>query len=133
MAYKLSQRSLDRMAGIHPDLTRVVLRAIELTTVDFAITQGLRTIEQQRQYVADGKSRTMNSRHLTGHAVDVVAYRDGKVSWTASDYNPIAKAFKAAAEKLDIPIVWGGDWKSFLDCPHFELDRATYPANSGGV
>lgn len=125
--FALSARSLARMEGVRPELVSVVKRAIELTTIDFAVTQGLRTIAQQRQYVADGKSRTMNSRHLTGHAVDVVAYRDGAVSWTASDYDPIAKAFKAAAEELDIPIVWGGDWKSFLDCPHFELDRRFYP------
>jgi peptidoglycan L-alanyl-D-glutamate endopeptidase CwlK len=126
-AFKLSQRSIDRMAGVHPDLVRVVMRAIELTTMDFGITQGLRTIEQQREYVRDGKSRTMNSRHLTGHAVDVVAYRKGAVTWTASDYDPIAAAFKQAARELGVPIVWGGDWKTFKDCPHFELDRIHYP------
>jgi peptidoglycan L-alanyl-D-glutamate endopeptidase CwlK len=126
-AFKLSQRSIDRMAGVHPDLVRVVMRAIELTTMDFGITQGLRTIEQQREYVRDGKSRTMNSRHLTGHAVDVVAYRKGAVTWTASDYDPIASAFKQAARELKVPIVWGGDWKTFRDCVHFELDRIHYP------
>jgi peptidoglycan L-alanyl-D-glutamate endopeptidase CwlK len=126
--YKLSQRSLDRMAGVHPDLVRVVKRAIELTTMDFAITEGLRTIEKQREYVRDGKSMTMHSRHLTGHAVDVVALRAGSVTWTASDYDPIAKAFKAAAVELGIAIAWGGDWKKFKDCPHFELSRIEYPA-----
>lgn len=125
--FTLSRRSIERMAGVHPDLVAVVHRAIQLTTVDFGITQGLRTIEQQREYVRNGKSRTMNSRHLTGHAVDVVAMIDGKVSWTASDYDPIARAFKAAANQLDVPIVWGGDWKSFRDCPHFELARSEYP------
>jgi len=132
-AFTLSPRSIDRMAGVHPDLVRVVRRAIELTTVDFAITQGLRTVEQQRQLVADGKSRTMNSRHLTGHAVDVVAMVDGKVSWTFAHYEAIAHAFKAAAKALGVPIVWGGDWASFRDGPHFELDRAVYPAKSGGA
>lgn len=126
--FKLSPRSLARLEGVHPDLVRVVKRAIELTTMDFGITQGLRTIEQQRQYVRDGKSMTMNSRHLTGHAVDVVAYRNGSVTWTASDYDPIAKAFKQAAAELKISIAWGGDWKRFRDCPHFELSRIEYPA-----
>ena len=127
-AFALSPRSLDRMTGVHPDLVRVVKRAIQITTTDFAITQGLRSIEQQRQLVADGKSRTMNSRHLTGHAVDVVAMIDGKVSWTFSHYTAIAQAFKAAAKELAVPIVWGGDWESFRDGPHFELDRKHYPA-----
>lgn len=129
-AFTLSPRSIERMKGVHPDLVRVVLRAIQLTTMDFAITQGLRTIEQQRQYVADGKSKTMNSRHLTGHAVDVVAIKNGAVSWTASDYDPIAKAFKAAAFELGIAIAWGGDWRSFRDCPHFELSRSEYPGGA---
>ncbi len=127
-AFALSPRSLARLEGVHPDLVRVVKRAIELTTMDFGITEGLRTVEKQREYVRDGKSMTMHSRHLTGHAVDVVAFRNGAVSWTASDYDPIAKAFKAAAFELGIAIAWGGDWKKFKDCPHFELSRIEYPA-----
>jgi peptidoglycan L-alanyl-D-glutamate endopeptidase CwlK len=126
--FKLSQRSIDRMAGVHPDLVRVVKRAIELTTMDFAITEGVRTLEHQREYERYGKSMTMHSRHLTGHAVDVVALRAGAVTWTASDYDPIAKAFKSAAFELGIAIAWGGDWKRFRDCPHFELSRIEYPA-----
>lgn len=130
-AYTLSPRSLDRMAGVHGDLVRVVRRAIGLTAVEFQITEGVRTVERQRMLVADGKSRTMNSRHLTGHAVDVVAMLGGQVSWTFSHYEQIAKAFKSASISLGIPIVWGGDWPKFRDGPHFELDRAKYPA--GGV
>lgn len=125
--FSLSPRSIQRMAGIHPDLFRVVQRAIQITEVDFGVTQGLRTIEQQRQYVAEGKSRTMNSRHLTGHAVDVVALVNGKASWSMPDYAKIAQAFKRAAYELGVPIVWGGDWSSFRDGPHFELDRKRYP------
>jgi len=128
MTFNLSQRSIERMSGVHPDLVRVVRRAITLTTVDFGVTQGMRTVEEQRRLVADGKSRTMNSRHLTGHAVDVVAMIDGKVSWVFAHYAEISKAFKAAAKSLDIQIAWGGDWESFRDGPHFELDRKTYPA-----
>lgn len=125
--FALSPRSIQRMAGIHPDLFKVVQRAIQITEVDFGVTQGLRTIEQQRQYVAEGKSRTMNSRHLTGHAVDVVALVNGKASWAMPDYARIAQAFKRAAYELGVPIVWGGDWSSFKDGPHFELDRKRYP------
>lgn len=125
--FKLSERSKKRLVGVHPDLVKVVYRALELTPVDFGITEGLRTIEQQREYVKQKKSKTMNSRHLTGHAVDVVAYPLDKDTWNMKYYRMIADAFKQASKELNIPIVWGGDWTSFKDGPHFELDRKVYP------
>ena len=125
--FKLSRRSLERMQGIHPDLVKVVLLAIQLTEVDFGVTEGLRTIEKQREYFAKGASKTMNSRHLTGHAVDLVAYIGSEVRWDWPLYHKIADAMKRAAKSLGVPIVWGGDWRSFLDGPHFELDRRVYP------
>lgn len=127
MGFELSQRSLDRLVGVHPHLVAVVVRAIQLSAVDFVVTDGVRTVTRQRQLVADGKSKTMDSRHLTGHAVDVAALVAGKVSWTWSHYEQIADAFKRAAAELKTPIVWGGDWTTFRDGPHFELDRAAYP------
>ena len=78
--------------------------------------------------MAEGKSQTMRSRHLTGHAVDVVAIVDGKVTWDWQCYEAIAEAFKQAAEALEIKIVWGGGWKGFRAGPPFELDPAEYPA-----
>lgn len=125
--YKLSRRSLERMQKVHPDLVRVVMRAIQLTMVDFGVTEGMRTIEKQREYVAKGASRTMNSRHLTGHAVDLVAYVGSEVNWSWPLYDKIADAMKEAARLENVPIVWGGDWVSFKDGPHFELDRRMYP------
>lgn len=125
--FKLSQRSIDRMAGVHPDLVKVVKRAIELTPVDFGITEGRRTLETQKKYVASGKSKTMNSRHLHGLAVDVVAYPKDKDTWNMKYYKMIAEAFKTAGKELGVPVVWGGDWVSFKDGVHFELDRHTYP------
>jgi peptidoglycan L-alanyl-D-glutamate endopeptidase CwlK len=92
------------------------------------VTEGLRTKERQRQLVAAGASRTMNSRHLTGHAVDVAALVGGKVRWDWPLYAVIAEHMKAAARELGVAIVWGGDWKSFRDGPHVELDRKRYPA-----
>lgn len=127
MAFRLSSRSLARLDGVHPDLIRVVKRAIELTPVDFGITEGLRTKERQRQLVAQGASRTMNSRHLTGHAVDVVAYIGSEVRWDWPLYPRIAKAFRQAAAELKVPIEWGGDWPKLRDGPHFELSRKAYP------
>lgn len=125
--FKLSQRSLSRLQGVHPDMVKVVKRAIELTQVDFGITEGLRTLETQKKYVATGKSKTMNSRHLTGHAVDVVAYPVDKDTWNFKYYRIISEAFKQASKELNIPIVWGGDWTTLKDGPHFELDRKVYP------
>ncbi|WP_288080617.1 M15 family metallopeptidase [Pseudomonas sp.] len=125
--FKLSRRSLDRMQGIHPDLAKVVMLAIQLTEVDFGVTEGLRTIEKQREYVAKGASKTMNSRHLTGHAVDLAAYIGSEMRWDWPLYYKISDAMKRAANSLGVPIVWGGDWKTFKDGPHFELDRKAYP------
>jgi len=119
---------MSKLDGVHPDLIRVVRRAIQLTEIDFTITEGRRTIERQKQLVAAGASRTMNSRHITGHAVDFAALVGGKVRWDWPLYAKIAAVFKRAAKELGVFIVWGGDWKSFKDGPHVELDRKKYPA-----
>lgn len=147
--YKLSKRSLDRLEGVKPELAAVVKRAIQLTSVDFGVTEGLRTRERQAELVASGASRTMNSKHITGDAVDVVAYIGSNVQWELALYDNIADAFKAAAQELGVKVRWGGAWtvddiaewdgsmqdamdsyvdarrsqgrKPFIDGPHFEL------------
>ena len=125
--FKLSQRSKDRLKGVHPDLVKVVEHAIEITTVDFAVLEGLRTPERQKVLNEAGASQTLNSRHITGHAVDLGAWVDGEVRWDWPLYNQIAKAMKAAAAELNIPIEWGGDWSRFKDGPHWQLPRKEYP------
>lgn len=120
--FKLSQRSIDRLSGVHPDLVSVVKLAIERSEIDFLVTEGLRTKERQRELVTAGASKTMNSRHITGHAVDLAAYVNG-IRWDWPLYEKIAKAMKQAAYELNIKIEWGGDWKSFKDGPHFQLSR----------
>lgn len=127
MTYRLSQRSRDRMKGVHPDLVAVVERAIQITGIDFTITEGLRTPAHQKELVKAGASRTQNSRHLTGHAIDIAAWVDGTVRWDWPLYPKIAAAFKQAAKELNTPIIWGGDWPRLRDGPHFELDRKAYP------
>jgi peptidoglycan LD-endopeptidase CwlK len=125
---KWSDRSLKNLAGIHPDLRRVMDRALRDSPIDFVVIEGLRTVERQKQLVAQGASRTMNSRHLTGHAVDIVPIGpNGKAAFDWPLYDRLAPAVKAAAEAEGVSIVWGGDWKSFKDGPHFELDRKAYP------
>lgn len=127
MTFRLSQRSRTRLQGVHPDLIAVVEEAIRLTDVDFMVTEGLRDPARQAALVKAGASRTLNSRHLTGHAVDVAALIDGEVRWDWPLYGRIAAAFKAAARQRGTPLTWGGDWTRLRDGPHFELDRRVYP------
>lgn len=127
MSFRLSQRSRSRMRGVHPDLIAVVEAAIRRTEVDFMITEGVRDGTRQAALVKSGASRTLNSRHLTGHAVDVAALVEGQVRWDWPLYGRIAEAFKAASRDLRIPLTWGGDWVRLRDGPHFELDRRAYP------
>lgn len=125
--YKLSARSLAKLEGVHEDLVAVVKRAIEITDVDFGVTEGLRTVERQKELVAKGASQTMRSRHLTGHAVDLVAYVGSEARWDWPLYDKLADAMKRAAKELDIPLDWGGDWKTLKDGPHFQLPAKEYP------
>ena len=124
--YVLGTVSKNNLKGVHPDLVQVVEKAITLTEIDFRVTEGLRSKTRQIELVNKGASKTLNSRHITGHAVDVVALIGGSVRWDWPLYDKIAKAFKQSAKELNIPIVWGGDWKTFKDGPHFELDRNVY-------
>lgn len=121
----MDERSERNLNGVHPDLAKVVRRAAK--KVSFIVIEGLRTVARQKQLVAAGASKTMNSRHITGHAIDVAALIDGKVRWDWPLYAAIAKEMKQAAAEVKVPIIWGGDWRSFKDGPHFELDRRTYP------
>ena len=126
--FRLSARSLKRLEGVHPRLVELVKEAAALTPVEFMVTEGLRTPARQAALVRAGASRTKASRHLTGHAVDVAAMVDGQVRWDWPLYSRIAAAFKAAAARQGTAIVWGGDWATLRDGPHFELDRKLFPA-----
>lgn len=126
--FKLSKKSIDRLSGVHPDLVAVVKRAIEITEVDFAVLEGVRSVARQEALMRAGASQTMKSRHITGHAVDLGAYVGGSVRWDWPLYHKIAAAMKAAASELGVKITWGGDWQSFPDGPHFELNWKDYPA-----
>lgn len=123
--WQLSQRSLDRLKGVNPDLVKVVKRAIELSKYDFMVVEGLRTKETQAEYVKKGVSKTMNSYHLTGHAVDLAPLENGAIDWndTKGQFGEVAKAMKQAAKELNVKIEWGGDWRSFIDKPHFQIPR----------
>lgn len=131
--FRFSKRSLGNLQGVHPALVQVAHKALALSECDFTVTEGLRTRERQKELVAKGASRTMNSQHLCqndgyGHAIDVYPYWGGRLHTEDSrenlaKYDDIAEAFKAAAAELEIGIIWGGDWKTFVDHPHFELAK----------
>ena len=125
--FRLSARSEERLVGVHADLVRVVRLALTHSTVDFAVVEGLRTRARQAELLAKGASTTLNSRHISGHAVDLAPVIDGEIRWDWPPFYRIAEAMKGAALILQIPIVWGGDWRTFKDGPHFELDRKAYP------
>lgn len=126
-------RTERNLQGVHPELVRVVARALEILHaqgphLDFIVTEGLRSQAKQAQLVRAGASRTYNSRHLTGHAVDVAAVVDGEVRWDWPLYTEISRVMNQAAAELGVQIVWGGNWASLRDGPHFELDRQVYAA-----
>jgi peptidoglycan LD-endopeptidase CwlK len=149
MSFKLSQRSLDNLKGVDERLVAVVHHAITITKVDFGVICGLRTIEEQKGLVAKGASKTMNSKHLTGDAVDLMAFIGSRGSWELNLYDDIADAMKLSAQREGVAVRWGAAWsvpdirmwkgtmedamndyidlrrkqgkRPFIDGPHFEL------------
>lgn len=127
MTIILGTRSLSRLEGVHQHLVAIVKRAAAISDLDFTVLEGKRTLARQRELVAQGASKTMKSRHLTGHAVDLAPLLGGKVSWDWPLYHRLAPIIKRAASDIGQPIEWGGDWKSFKDGPHWQLPWGAYP------
>tara|TARA_R110000851_G_scaffold269765_1_gene422404 strand:+ start:763 stop:1254 length:492 start_codon:yes stop_codon:yes gene_type:complete len=126
MSYKFSSRSLSRFDGVHPDIRAVFTLALSRSPIDFTVLEGVRSVERQRKLVASGASTTMNSRHLTGHALDVAPLVNGAVSWDWPLYHKLAPVIKQAAKDLGVDLEWGGDWQSFKDGPHWQLSWKKY-------
>ena len=127
MSIILGQRSLSRLEGVHPDLVRVVKKAAAMSSLDFTVLEGLRTAARQKQLLDLGATKTLNSRHLTGHAVDLAPMVGGTVRWDWPLYHQLAVIVKDAAKAEKVPIQWGGDWRTFKDGPHWELPWKQYP------
>lgn len=126
----LDATSIKRLAGVHHDLVQVATRAHEMAVakkLDFKITEGLRTLARQKELVASGASKTMDSRHLTGHAFDFVPVVGGIITWKWPAFWPLVSIFEAAAHELGVEIRPGARWTDFPDGPHIELNRKFYP------
>ena len=126
VGFGFGKRSRRRMQGLHPDLVAVMELALSRSAIDFTVIEGLRSIERQRKLVKSGASRTLKSRHLTGHAIDVAPLLDGRVSWDWPLYYQIAPVIKGAAADLGVDLDWGGDWQTFKDGPHWQLSWESY-------
>lgn len=124
----LNSRSMSRLNGVHPDLVKVVTRVAAVSPIAFQVSEGLRSPERQAEMVKTKKSQTLNSRHLTGHAVDLVVLNaDTSANWDLRNYAALNAEIQAEAKSLGIPITWGGSWKTLVDGPHWELSRTHYP------
>ena len=122
----MNQKSKDRLAQIHPDLARVIYRADEMKQMDFIVTEGIRTLERQKELLAKHATTTLKSRHLTGHAVDLAVMIGDEVRWDWPLYTKLGFVVKEAAKIEGIPLEWGGDWLKFKDGPHFQLPWSQY-------
>lgn len=132
--YKWSARSLENLRGVRPELTAIATRALHLAHAtggnDFLVTEGLRTLDRQRNLLEQGASHTMNSRHLTGHAIDLAVIVNGEVRWDWPLYERLAETLLQAAEDFGIPLEWGGHWDTLKDGPHFQLPWDKFPPES---
>jgi peptidoglycan LD-endopeptidase CwlK len=127
MTFILGPRSLSKLKGVHPDLVSVVQQALVLSPIDFAVTEGVRTLARQKELVAAGASKTMKSRHLTGHAVDLAPIVSGKVRWDWPAFDQLIPAVKQAALDCGVECEFGYDWVTFKDGPHVQLSWSAYP------
>ena len=130
--FKFGKGSLEKLNTVHPDLKLVMQEVIKLTPIDFGITEGIRSLERAEQLKSDGLSKVgSKSKHCQGKAVDIVCYDNGKVTWDLDFYEAVGQVVGEVSELLDIPIRWGGSWKTgdfrlnrdmkFIDAVHFEL------------
>ena len=131
MTFKFGKSSEEKLSTVKNDLANVARKALELSSIDFGITEGKRSEQKQKQLVAEGASKTMKSKHLTGYAIDIVCYAEGKITWELKYYEIVADAFALACKELDVNLRWGGSWEvnnfkldpnnKFIDAVHFEL------------
>ena len=127
MTFHLGTRSLSNLTGVHPSLVNVMHEAIKNSPHDFTITEGVRSKERQKELFDKKLSQTMNSRHLTGHAVDIALIKNGKACWDVQLFEEVILHIQFISKGLEVPLVFGGHWKTFKDWPHIELDRKVFP------
>lgn len=123
---QLNARSINNLRNVDEKLKSLVSLAAtridqDLPGYSFIVTSGLRTLEEQKELYKKGLTKTMNSKHLTGNAIDIAVQINEKITWNFAEYKKVADLFKQCARDLNVNIVWGGDWITFKDGPHFEL------------
>ena len=126
----LSDRSKTALDGVHPKLAQVIKTAAMVSPVEFQVTEGLRSLERQAQLIKEGKSSLKDpkmGRHVMGIACDIACFVGGKLTWEMKYYKQVADLIKQTATAQGVEIIWGGDWKSFVDAPHFELPLTYRP------
>lgn len=128
MMVNLTVRDIQRLSGVHPDLQRVIRRVSVISPIDFMVLEGMRTQQRQRELMASGATTTLNSRHLTGHAVDIAPMVGKEVRWDWPLYHQLARFVKEAAKIENVVVEWGGDWVRFRDGPHWQLPFKSYPS-----
>lgn len=124
---RFTARSEENLNGVHPDRVRVMRLALNYSQMPFSISEGVRSMARQRDILRTGKSQTLRSRQLTGHAVDVVAIPAGVVSWEWDYYAQIAVAVRRAARECAVGVEWDSEWRRLKDGPHFQLSCRDYP------
>lgn len=130
--YVFSEASEENLKLVHPELVKVLRYALEISPIDFGISCGVRDYEDQVKRVADGDSETLDSYHLiqkkTGysHAVDIMVFPNGKLSWEPIDFSPVLQAIMESAILFGVQIEFGAFWQSLVDCPHIQLNQSYY-------
>ena len=120
---RLSKRSIDRLSTCNQKLIALFATAIEETPIDFTVLEGFRDADRQNYLYDNGKSlaRFPQSKHnhYPSRACDVAPV---PIDWEDIDrFIQLSEHIKNVAMKLNIDIVWGGDWQTFRDYPHYEL------------
>ena len=121
--YLLNQRSLQNLQGVHPSLVKLMKTAILSSPFPFMITEGLRSIERQKQLFQEGKTKTLDSYHLKGRAVDIAVIVENHITWNYSFYEKVAKHILKIAHRKHLKITWGGTWNTLVDAVHFQLEE----------
>lgn len=119
MGRPLPAASEKELAGVNVRLADFIRQLSIICPHPFVVTEGVRTKQRQRELVKSGASKTLNSPHLVGRAVDIAPQVSGGISWEWKHFTPIIECAKAHAVATGLPLTFGYDWG--WDAPHIEI------------